>query len=96
VAIRAFAEVRDGHVIAAAEAFAVFVAGGWGNGGTAEFHRRVHVRGAVAFDVAAAGFAYESVGRPATGSLTMGFFFGGVHLAYGAYLYLTEKRKMAA
>jgi hypothetical protein len=34
--------------------------------------------------------------RPATGSLTMGFFFGGVHLAYGAYLYLTEKRKMAA
>ena len=23
----------------------------------------------------------------------MGFFFGGLHLAYGAYLYLTEKRK---
>ena len=26
----------------------------------------------------------------------MGFFFGMLHLAYGAYLYLTEKRKNAA
>ncbi|MEI9960348.1 MAG: hypothetical protein WDM76_04215 [Limisphaerales bacterium] len=26
----------------------------------------------------------------------MGFFFGGLHLAYGAYLYLTEKGKNAA
>jgi hypothetical protein len=26
----------------------------------------------------------------------MGFFFGLLHLAYGAYLYLTEKRKNAA
>ena len=26
----------------------------------------------------------------------MGFFFGFLHLAYGAYLYLTEKRKNAA
>ena len=26
----------------------------------------------------------------------MGFFFGVLHLAYGAYLYLTEKRKSAA
>jgi hypothetical protein len=26
----------------------------------------------------------------------MGFFFGGSHLAYGAYLYLTEKGKNAA
>jgi hypothetical protein len=26
----------------------------------------------------------------------MGFFFGGLHLAYGAYLYLTEKRNPAA
>ena len=26
----------------------------------------------------------------------MGFFFGALHLAYGAYLYLTEKRKNAA
>jgi hypothetical protein len=26
----------------------------------------------------------------------MGFFFGVLHLAYGAYLYLTEKRKNAA
>ena len=28
--------------------------------------------------------------------LLMGFFFGVLHLAYGAYLYLTEKRKNAA
>ena len=26
----------------------------------------------------------------------MGFFFGVLHLAYGAYLYLTEKGKRAA
>ena len=26
----------------------------------------------------------------------MGFFFGVLHLAYGVYLYLTEKRKNAA
>lgn len=26
----------------------------------------------------------------------MGFFFGGLHLAYGLYLYFTEKRKQAA
>ena len=30
------------------------------------------------------------------GNLMMGFFFGVLHLAYGAYLYLTEKRKNAA
>lgn len=28
--------------------------------------------------------------------LLMGFFFGGLHLAYGAYLYLTEKKTPAA
>ena len=28
--------------------------------------------------------------------LLMGFFFGVLHLAYGAYLYLTEKGKNAA
>lgn len=27
-----------------------------------------------------------------TASLTMGFFFGGLHLAYGIYLYFTEKK----
>jgi hypothetical protein len=26
----------------------------------------------------------------------MGFYFGVLHLAYGAYLYLTEKRENAA
>ena len=26
----------------------------------------------------------------------MGFFFGGLHLAYGVYLYFTEQRKNAA
>ena len=35
-------------------------------------------------------------GRPQAATLTMGFFFGVLHLAYGAYLYLTEKRKNAA
>jgi len=34
--------------------------------------------------------------RPQTATLTMGFFFGVLHLAYGAYLYLTEKGKNAA
>jgi len=34
--------------------------------------------------------------RPASANLTMGLFFGVLHLAYGAYLYLTEKRKNAA
>ena len=34
--------------------------------------------------------------RPVSANLTMGFFFGALHLAYGAYLYLTEKRKNAA
>jgi hypothetical protein len=34
--------------------------------------------------------------RPQAGNLIMGFFFGVLHLAYGAYLYLTEKRKNAA
>ena len=34
--------------------------------------------------------------RPQIPNLTMGFFFGVLHLAYGAYLYLTEKRKNAA
>jgi len=31
-----------------------------------------------------------------SGHWLMGFFFGVLHLAYGAYLYLTEKRKNAA
>jgi ABC-type spermidine/putrescine transport system permease subunit I len=34
--------------------------------------------------------------HPQSANLTMGFFFGVLHLAYGAYLYLTEKRKNAA
>lgn len=33
---------------------------------------------------------------PVNGHLLMGFFFGVLHLAYGAYLYLTEKGKNAA
>ena len=33
--------------------------------------------------------------RPWSGNLVMGFFFGVLHLAYGVYLYLTEKRKNA-
>jgi hypothetical protein len=34
--------------------------------------------------------------RPFSGSLVMGLIFGGLHLAYGIYLYLTEKGKNAA
>lgn len=33
---------------------------------------------------------------PILDHVLMGFFFGGSHLAYGAYLYLTEQRKNAA
>jgi hypothetical protein len=31
-------------------------------------------------------------GHPGSGSLAMGAAFGGLHLAYGVYLYFTEKR----
>lgn len=42
-------------------------------------------------------WAAQDPAAPAhTGHLLMGFFFGLLHLAYGAYLYLTEKRKTAA
>jgi hypothetical protein len=34
--------------------------------------------------------------HPQGANLMMGLFFGVLHLAYGAYLYLTEKRKNAA
>ncbi len=34
--------------------------------------------------------------HPIHGSLVMGLIFGGLHLAYGIYLYLTEKGKNAA
>jgi hypothetical protein len=40
--------------------------------------------------------AFFSDPNPALDHLLMGFFFGGLHLAYGAYLYLTEKGKNAA
>jgi hypothetical protein len=52
----AFPEVRKGHIVAAAEAFAVFVAGGFGHRRPTELHCRIHVRGTVAFVVSAAGF----------------------------------------
>jgi hypothetical protein len=52
----AFPEVRKGQIVAATEAFAVFVAGGFGHRRPTELHRRVHVRGTVAFVVSAAGF----------------------------------------
>ena len=35
------------------------------------------------------------VGPPVANWL-MGFFFGGLHLAYGIYLYFTEKKVSAA
>jgi hypothetical protein len=34
--------------------------------------------------------------RPWCGNLMMGLFFGVLHLAYGVYLYLTEKKNPAA
>jgi hypothetical protein len=51
----AFPEVRESRLVAAAEAFAVFVAGGLGYRRIAELHDRVHVRGALAFEVSTAG-----------------------------------------
>jgi hypothetical protein len=33
---------------------------------------------------------------PDAASLTMGFFFGVLHLAYGVYLYFTEKKNPVA
>ena len=38
----------------------------------------------------------NSSAHPWSGNVVMGFFFGVLHLAYGAYLYLTEKRKNVA
>ena len=34
--------------------------------------------------------------HPAAANLTMGFFFGALHLIYGVYLYLTESKNSAA
>jgi hypothetical protein len=34
--------------------------------------------------------------RPPAANLVMGFFFGGLHLAYGIYLYFTEKQPSVA
>lgn len=38
----------------------------------------------------------QDLSRPAFAHGIMGFFFGALHLAYGVYLYFTEKRKNAA
>lgn len=38
---------------------------------------------------------FETDPNPQLDHLLMGFFFGVLHLAYGGYLYLTEKRKTA-
>jgi len=51
----AFPEVRESRVVAAAEAFAVVVAGGPGHRWIAELHDRVDVRGAPVFEVSTAG-----------------------------------------
>jgi len=39
---------------------------------------------------------FETDPNPRLDHALMGFFFGILHLAYGGYLYLTEKRKTAA
>jgi hypothetical protein len=39
---------------------------------------------------------YVSISAKISANWVMGFFFGMLHLAYGAYLYLTEKGKNAA
>jgi hypothetical protein len=44
--------------------------------------------------LACAVFAHSDLGIHS--HLLMGFFFGVLHVAYGVYLYLTEKRKTAA
>ena len=48
-----------------------------------------------AIGIVVQGLLANSDLRPASGNLMMGFFFGVLHLAYGAYLYLTENRKNA-
>jgi hypothetical protein len=35
-------------------------------------------------------------GNPPAANWVMGFFFGGLHIAYGVYLYFTEKKNPAA
>jgi hypothetical protein len=39
--------------------------------------------------------AHYPIGRPVANSI-MGVFFGGLHLAYGSYLYFTEKKTPVA
>jgi hypothetical protein len=39
---------------------------------------------------------FESDPNPRLDHALMGFFFGGLHLAYGVYLYFTEQRKNVA
>jgi hypothetical protein len=46
-----FAEVREGRVVAAAEAFAICVAVGWRNPGMTEFFSPLHVRRDVSVEV---------------------------------------------
>lgn len=41
------------------------------------------------------GFCHEHCGLSINPHALMGFFFGGLHLACGIYLYITEKRKNA-
>ena len=45
---------------------------------------------------AALAFFHEHSGMLINPSALMGFLFGGLHLAYGIYLYVTEKGKNAA
>jgi hypothetical protein len=51
-----FAEVRNGHLITAAETVAVVVANGWGNRGMAEFISPFHIQFTMTFKVVAGGF----------------------------------------
>jgi hypothetical protein len=52
----AFAEVREGRVVAASEAFAVCVAVGWWNPWMAEFSSPLHVRRVVSVEVIVGSF----------------------------------------
>jgi len=56
VAVAIFPEVREGHIVAAAEAFTVLVAVRWGDRWAAEVPFPVYVRILMVFEVAAAGF----------------------------------------
>jgi hypothetical protein len=54
----------------------------------------IFIAGAIVLMIAV--FAGDYEGTPPGANWIMGFFFGGLHLAYGIYLYFTEKKNPVA